>query len=95
MHKYLFTYLFTIVLISSIVVPTCLSLCESNYELSIEIDADEESEKTKEIEIKMFAAIDEYATQQQIITTSHIIYFSKSYTSVYLNLDSPPPEVIA
>jgi len=77
---------------SSIIVPSCLSLCENNYELSIEVDADEESEKNKEI--KIFTIIDEYCTKQQLITLNNIFYLSKNYTSVSLNLDSPPPEVI-
>ena len=93
MHKYLFTYLLAFVLVSSILVPTCLSFCEVSYELSIEIDSEEETEKIKEIEIKILdVAVEDYKSIEVTVFTNNIIYFPKKYTSIYLNLDSPPPK---
>ena len=95
MHKYFFTYLLALVLISSVVIPACLNLMETSYELSIEVDAEEESEKTKDVEIKMFTTSFEYTTQEPFLCKNGIIYFTKKYTSVFLKLDSPPPKEIS
>lgn len=95
MYKYFFTYLLAIVLISSVVIPTFLSFNDVSCELSLEVDAEEESEKIKEIEIKMFAEIGEYFAHKHQEVRTTIVFYSKQYTSVYLNLDSPPPEAIA
>ena len=93
MHKYLFTYLLAMILISSIVVPVCLDLCEISYELVEVVDAEEELETKKDV--KIFYLNDEYAVFKETSIYNNLICFVKEYSSIPLTLDSPPPEVFS
>jgi len=91
MTKFFFIYFLGFLLISSVVASTCLDFCETTYELSLEIE--EESEKIKDTEIEMVTDTVDYTIEKQFEVRSSIVYLSKKYTSVYLNLDSPPPRL--
>ena len=91
MYKNIFTYLLLLTLLTSVVVPTCLSFSETTYELSVEFDIEEEAEKTKDIEVKMFETVNEFLPNTFFVNKSGVVYFPKKYNSIHLNLDSPPP----
>lgn len=97
MEKYFKTYFLAIVLISTIALPTYFSLITTDYEVSLVIDMEEESEEsepTKDLELKIFPNINTFFTcnlneyKGKTVFNTH-----KEYNSIFQKLDSPPPEL--
>ena len=96
MGKKIFTYLLMFILLGGIVVPSYISitedLCEAAFQLDIEEDTDtnEESEKT---ELKLLGV--PFQTEKLGLIAfqqKKCGYTTKVYTTVYKNLELPPPE---
>lgn len=98
MFKYIYTYSLITVLFCNIVLPTYISLFEKKCEITLcvnDIEEDlesEESEKTKDLEIKLLFSEATPVSYKYIETLKKVIYLSKEYSSVYQKLESPPPK---
>ncbi|WP_075343527.1 hypothetical protein [Tenacibaculum agarivorans] len=96
MKKLFFTYFLVSVLLTSIALPTYVSLLELSYEVEFAIDLEEESEDvelTKDTELKIVNFNTSFLTYTYTTNQKSVIHFSKKYTSIFQNLDSPPPEI--
>lgn len=91
------TYLFTFILITSIVLPAYLSLSEniSGYSLVInDIEDDtEKNEKNNDIDVKIIHNYQEIISYKNLHSIHNIMYLSSEYNTRSINVDSPPPEI--
>ncbi|SNR17395.1 hypothetical protein [Tenacibaculum jejuense] len=95
MIRVVYTYLFSLILVTSIVLPTYISITKFSCEISLEIDMEEDSEEseiTKDTEAKITHTTQNLSTYSKIRIQNSIIYISTSYNSIFKKLDSPPPE---
>lgn len=83
----------------TIVTPSLVTLLNVDYDVSVIIDITEEEEKegkesSKDKDVKILNDFnnDIYPTIE--ILTFTLKYYNKKYTSNYLDLTSPPPELI-
>lgn len=83
----------------TIVTPSLVTLLNVDYDVSVIIDITEEEEKegkesSKDKDVKILNNFnnDIYPTIE--ILTFTLKYYNKKYTSNYLDLTSPPPELI-
>ncbi len=99
MLKYIYTYSLITVLFCNIALPTYISLFKKKCEIALcvnDIEEDlesEESEKTKDLEIKLLFSETSLISYKYIETLKKVIYLSKEYSSVYQKLESPPPKL--
>lgn len=95
MNKSFLTYFFALLIISSVVVPTCLTLIEVSCEHSITKDLEEECEasEAKEIKILAFHDVNIFFNSKKI--SNEVIFLAKNYTSIAINVNSPPPKFIS
>ncbi|WP_299834803.1 hypothetical protein [uncultured Tenacibaculum sp.] len=87
--------MFSLILLTSIVLPTYLVINNFNCEVSLEIDMEEDGEETeisKDIEIKIVSVLPNFRTYFHKTIQKNIIYISIEYNSIFRNLESPPPE---
>jgi len=96
MYKTLFAYLLTIILLSTVAIPSYFSITEEIYESSLVIDIEEDTEgkeKSEKNELKIiglpveFSSLYNHSSREKSNT-----YQSNQYDSVYRKLESPPPE---
>tara|TARA_R110002073_G_scaffold296322_1_gene462312 strand:- start:22408 stop:22713 length:306 start_codon:yes stop_codon:yes gene_type:complete len=99
MSKLIFTYLFSFILLASIVAPTYISLSEGDYEITAIADFGEEEEKkgkesAKDLEVKIYYSDNNASLFVSLEKKKRMSFYSKNYTSHYKKLISPPPEHI-
>lgn len=95
MPKNFFAYFFIIVLSTAIIVPTCISFLELSSEISLVLDIDEDIEDIeikKDTEIKFLFEYNPLLNYTYTTNKNKIIFLAKEYSSVFRNLDSPPPD---
>ena len=95
MARILLTCFFIITLSIPIALPSYMSICEINCDVSLVIDLDEEAEDVEIIKDSEFKIIPNFNTFFNYVYTTNqnkIIFISKEYNSVFQNLDSPPPD---
>lgn len=92
MNKSFLTYFLAVLIVSSVVVPTCLTIFEISYEHSIAKDVEEECETSETKEIKIFTFHDVNVVFYSKATRNDVIFFAKDYTSLARNVNSPPPK---
>lgn len=97
MKTLLLTYFFAITFISSIALPTYISLsekaCEYELLLSDLEDDSEQTEKNLDTDVKIIFSFQEVLPYKSINTQHSIGYLSSKYIPLSLKVDSPPPEV--
>ncbi|WBX73506.1 hypothetical protein PG913_11815 [Tenacibaculum pacificus] len=87
---------FSILFMSLIVAPTIITLIDDNQDISYFFDLTEEEENnTKEglKELKIYSNIDVNIFFKKIKKRKNVIFNSKNYTSLYLKISTPPPEL--
>lgn len=95
MRRLLFTYFLATVFITSVVLPTYLSLIETGYEYSLVInDIEDDSEKTNDLDFKIIHLNEEIIPYKLIKCQSKIAFLLSKYSSLSQKLESPPPEII-
>ena len=88
--------MFSFILLTSIVLPTYISITKFSCEVSLEIDMDEDSEETeitKDNEAKIVTPSPLFKTYSKTKIQNSIVYISTRYNSIFKKLDSPPPEI--
>ncbi|MFY7671219.1 hypothetical protein ACOSP6_09075 [Tenacibaculum sp. MEBiC06402] len=90
------TYFFAITLITSIALPTYLSLSENACEYSLVIndfeDDSEQTEKNLDTDVKIIHSFQEMIAYKSVNTENNIVFLSREYSALSLKVDSPPPE---
>jgi hypothetical protein len=90
------TYFFAITLITSIALPTYLSLSEKGCEYSLVItdfeDDSEQSEKNHDSDVKIIHFFQTTFPSNRFESKHKIVYLSSQYSTLSLKVDSPPPE---
>lgn len=99
MSKLIFTYLFSFILLASIIAPTYISLSDSNCEITAMADFGEEEENkgkesAKDLEVKIYYSNENESIFVDLEKKKRMSFYSKNYTSLYKKLISPPPEQI-
>lgn len=99
MSKIIFTYLFSFILLASIVTPTYLSLTEGDFNFTEIVDFGEEEENkgkesVKDLEVKIYYSDNSESLFVGLEKKKRTSFYSKNYTSHYKKLISPPPEHI-
>lgn len=95
------TFLFSFILLASIVAPTYVSLTEGSCEITAmaEMGEEEEGKKGKEsakdLEIKIYYTQDSSPLFVGLEKKKRISFYSKNYVSYQKKQVSPPPELIA
>ncbi len=95
MTRQLYTYLFSLILATSIVLPAYISVTKFNCEVSLELDLEEDGEETEitqDNEAKIAHPTQYLKTYSKVTIQNSIIYISTTYSSIFRKLDSPPPE---
>ena len=96
MYKVLFAYLLTIILLSTVAIPTYLSLTEEICESSLVIDIEEDTdgnEKSENNEVKIINSVVNFSYIFSFISQKkRNSYQFNQYNSVSKTLESPPPE---
>jgi hypothetical protein len=100
MSKLVFTYLFSFVLLASIVAPTYITLTEDSCEVALIADLGEEEEKkgkesVKDLEVKMYYSDNSESVYIGLEKKKRMRFYSKNYTSHHKKLISPPPEQLS
>lgn len=93
MSKQIFIYFLTIILITSVIVPTYITLSEKKCESSIVNDTDSD-ENLEEYKIKLYCSNDIIASYQVVVSQREVLHLTKSYASISKTLESPPPEFL-
>lgn len=100
MSKLIFTYLFSFVLLASIIAPTYITLTEGNCEIAALADIGEEEENkgkesVKDLEVKIYYSDNNESFYIGLEKKKRMRFYSKNYTSHYKKLISPPPEQVS
>jgi hypothetical protein len=100
MSKLVFTYLFSFVLLASIVTPTYISLTEGSCDITAITDLGEEEENkgkesVKDLEVKIYYLDNSESLYISLEKKKRMSFYSKNYTSHYKKLISPPPEQLS
>jgi CO dehydrogenase/acetyl-CoA synthase epsilon subunit len=92
MNKRVIAIAITLIFASFIVAPSILAVVDDNYDISILINsAEEEESKTKHFETPSKEII-EYDFQENSLV-SLLNFHQDSYSSLFKELTSPPPEI--
>lgn len=96
MKTSLLTYFFAVILVTSIALPTYLSLSEKACEYSLVLtdleDDSEQTEKNNDTDVKIIHIYQEIIPYKHLKSKHSIVYLSSEYTTLSLKVDSPPPE---
>jgi len=91
--------MFSLILLSSIVTPTCFSILENTCEIEMTDVGEEEENKgkegVKELDVKIYYSHNASFLYQSLEKKKRISFYSKNYTSYQKKLVSPPPELLA
>ena len=99
MNKTIITFLFSLIILSSIVAPTFINYSEANIEITEIVDFGEEeenkgNESTKDLEVKIYYLNDKGEVFPDLENQKRIRFYSKNYTFSFIKLNSPPPEYL-
>ncbi len=99
MSKYLFTYLFSFILLTSIIAPAYISLTEGSCEITAIADFGEEEENkgkesAKDLELKIYYSNGNESLFIGLEKKKRVRFYSKHYSFKLNKLNSPPPEKI-
>lgn len=100
MLKSLFTYTLAVLLLSSLAIPTIISLsdyeiCETSLLLDIEEDTDSKENSKEAKEVKILSVTTSFLSVCKVFPNEKIsTYNAKLYQTIYNSLDSPPPELV-
>ncbi|MEQ6122682.1 hypothetical protein AAON49_00610 [Pseudotenacibaculum sp. MALMAid0570] len=100
MTKLIATIFFSTILITTIVVPTYVSLVEGTCEITAVADLSEEEEKkgkesAKDLELKIYYSDSPSSIFIDLEKKKRIRFYSKNYVSYQKKQLSPPPEILA
>ncbi|MEN8858481.1 MAG: hypothetical protein ABF260_10525 [Flavobacteriaceae bacterium] len=98
MSKFIFSYLFSFILLASIVAPTYISFSDLQAEATEIVDLGEEeenkgNESVKDLEVKIYYSTTNESLFVSLEKKKRMSFYSKNYTSYYKKLSSPPPEL--
>lgn len=98
MNKIIFTYLFSFILLASIVAPTCLNLADGGIEITEIVDFGEEEENkgkesVKDLEVKIYYSDNSESLFIGLEKKKRRSFYSKNYSFQLNKLSSPPPEI--
>lgn len=99
MYKSTLAIFFSILFVVLNFAPTMVTLLDTEYDISILLDASEEEEKegkesTKDIEIKILHVF-EYDANDFFTSSSSVLgFYSNSYSSTHTELSYPPPKTV-
>ncbi|MCD8414025.1 hypothetical protein LNI90_03520 [Tenacibaculum dicentrarchi] len=87
---------FSILFMSIIAVPTIITLIDSNQDITIFLDLNEEEEEESSIEgaskeLKLYQTTDLNLFSIKIKKIENVIFYSKNYISQFLKITTPPP----
>ena len=99
MTKQLITYFFSIILLTSVAIPSYICLVEETSKIEV-VDIGEEEEKngkesSKDLEVKNYYSTDNSNLYTDLENKKQISFYSKNYTSHQNKLISPPPEKLS
>jgi hypothetical protein len=96
MKTLLLTYFFALAILTSIALPTYISLSENVCEYSLVLeDTDDDSEKpeqTSDTDIKVLHSLQQVPAYHHLTNNKKIVYLSSQYVALFIKVDSPPPE---
>ncbi len=97
MNKIIFSYLFSIIILGSIVTPTYIHFSDFNMEVTQVVDLGEEEENKgqeslKDLEIKIYYSENNEAFEIGLQKKLRMSFYSKNYFFKLNKLNSPPPE---
>lgn len=99
MLKNFFTYFFILTLSIAIVAPAFLCVLDLSNEISLAMDEDiediEDIEVTKQSEFKIIPDNNTFVNYRYTTNQNKIIFLAKEYSSIFRNLDSPPPDYLS
>ncbi|MCD8406995.1 hypothetical protein LNI96_03575 [Tenacibaculum dicentrarchi] len=89
-------FFFSILFMSIIAVPTIITLIDSNQDITIFLDLNEEEEEESSIEgaskeLKLYQTTDLNLFFIKIKKIENVIFYSKNYISQFLKITTPPP----
>jgi hypothetical protein len=91
--------MFSLILVASVVTPTCFSIIEKTCEIEMTDVGEEEENKGKEgvkdTDVKIYYSHNASFLYQSLEKKKRISFYSKNYTSYYKKLVSPPPELLS
>ena len=99
MSKTIITFLFSLIILASIVAPTFVNFSESTIEITEIVDFGEEeenkgNESIKDLEVKIYSS-DKEDIFLGLENNKRIRFCSKSYSFKFTKLNSPPPELFS
>jgi len=99
MFRSLIAIFFVSLFMAMIIMPSVVTLLDLDYDLTIMVDANEEEEKegkesAKDKEIKIIQVIKNGLNTSHSSLSAITRFYSNSYTSNYLELISPPPDLL-
>lgn len=97
MFKSIVAILFSVLFVVTISVPTIATLIDSEYDVSILLDTNEEEEKesnesSKDVEVKIIQLLQSEFNSLSKCTNLTLGFYSNIYSSTHSELLSPPPE---
>ena len=97
MNKTIITFLFSLIILASIVAPTFINFSESTIEITEIVDFGEEEENkgnepTKDLEVKIYYSSDKESVFLGLENNKRIRFCAKNYTFKFTKLNSPPPQ---
>ncbi len=97
MGKIILSYIFSLIILASIVAPTYMHFSEINYETIKVIDHGEEEENkskesSKDLEIKLYYSYHNESLQIGLQKKISLRFYSKNYFFILNKLNNPPPE---
>ena len=100
MSKTIITFLFSLIILASIVAPTFINFSESTIEITEIVDFGEEeenkgNESIKDLEVKIYYSSDKESLFLGLENNKRIRFCSKSYSFKFTKLNSPPPELFS
>lgn len=100
MNKHIYSYIFSLIILASIVAPTYTSFSEVKSDVTELADFGEEEENkgnetTKDLEIKIYYPQKNEALFLSLEKKKRMSFYSKNYTSYFKKLSSPPPKQIS
>lgn len=93
--KKIFIYFWIILISISIEIPSYISILNIEFETSLLLDVEEEVEDAEVLndnEAKFYTPFSSISKNISPKTKNEIVFITKTYTSLFQNLESPPPK---
>lgn len=97
MGKIILSYIFSLIILSSIITPTYIHFSDINFEITEAVDhAEEEENKGKEtvkdLELKIYYSESNETLYTGLQKKLRMSFYSKNYFFILNKLNNPPPE---